>query len=299
MAKAAKSTRKPAKANKAVGSKKAAKKKVASKKKTLTKARVSSRKATTKKKIAGKKKATPKKAASAKRRPAKIKVKTKVKVKVGKPKVTKPKSPMVVAPASGMTVVKPTKSRLIKASRTPDTVGSGVDLFPRIISPPPPSPVTAPPVAETLLRVGQMAPDFELPADDGGFLALSDYRGQQVVLYFYPKDDTPGCTLEACAFRDGLMEIEERGAVVLGISVDPIGSHQMFREKFGLNFPLLSDENKQVVQAYGVWKEKTYEGRTHMTTERTTFVIDEDGRIAKIFPQVQVHGHFEEVLAAL
>lgn len=150
-----------------------------------------------------------------------------------------------------------------------------------------------------VLQVGQMAPDFTLPTHEGHIVSLSDFRGRKVVLYFYPKDDTPGCTKEACSFRDGRMEIEQRGAVVLGISVDPVDSHEMFHEKYDLNFPLLSDDQKQTVNAYGVWVQKSFEGRTWMATERTTFIIDEEGKIVRIFPKVQVDGHFEEVLAAL
>lgn len=134
---------------------------------------------------------------------------------------------------------------------------------------------------------------------EGKDVRLSDFKGQKVVLYFYPKDDTPGCTKEACSFRDGMSAIKQRGAAVLGVSVDPVKSHEKFKTKYRLNFPLLSDADKKVVQAYGVWKEKSMYGRTYMGTERTTFIIDEKGKIAKIFPKVSVDGHLDEVLAAL
>ncbi len=149
------------------------------------------------------------------------------------------------------------------------------------------------------LKVGDKAPDFMIPDYDGKDVALSSFRGKKVVLYFYPKDNTPGCTKEACSFRDGHPEIKKRGAVVLGVSVDSVGSHIKFRDKYQLNFPLLSDVNKEVVQAYGVWKEKSLYGRKFMGIERTTFIINEEGRIARIFPKVKVDDHLEEVLEAL
>ncbi|MDD5434520.1 MAG: thioredoxin-dependent thiol peroxidase [Nitrospira sp.] len=144
-----------------------------------------------------------------------------------------------------------------------------------------------------------MAPDFMIPDYDGREVSLSGFRGKKVVLYFYPKDDTPGCTKEACYFRDAYSEIKKRGAVVLGISVDSVDSHIKFRDKYQLNFPLLSDANKHVVTAYGVWKEKSMYGRKFMGIERTTFIIDEDGRITAIFPKVKVDEHLDEVLKAL
>ncbi|MBI3088020.1 MAG: thioredoxin-dependent thiol peroxidase [Candidatus Omnitrophica bacterium] len=150
-----------------------------------------------------------------------------------------------------------------------------------------------------MLTVGQKAPDFSVLTDNGKPVKLSDFRGKKVVLYFYPKDDTPGCTREACSFRDGAGELRKRGVVVLGVSADSVESHKKFKTKFRLNFLLLSDAQKQVVQAYGVWKEKSLYGRTYMGLERTTFLIDEAGRIAKVFPRVKVDGHFDEVLEAL
>ena len=149
------------------------------------------------------------------------------------------------------------------------------------------------------LKIGQKAPVFALPNQDGKIMRLSDFKGKKVVLYFYPKDDTPGCTKESCAFRDGLDEIHASGAVVLGISGDSVDSHKKFVKKFNLNFPLLSDEKKTVLQAYGVWKEKSLYGRKFMGIERTTFIIDEQGKLDDIFEKVKVDGHLEEVLAEL
>ena len=149
------------------------------------------------------------------------------------------------------------------------------------------------------LKIGQKAPAFALPNQDGKIMRLADFKGKKVVLYFYPKDDTPGCTKESCAFRDGLDEIQDSGAVVLGISADSVDSHKKFAKKFNLNFPLLSDEKKTVLQAYGVWKEKSLYGRKFMGIERTTFIIDEQGNLDDIFQKVKVDGHLEEVLAEL
>ncbi len=147
--------------------------------------------------------------------------------------------------------------------------------------------------------VNDLAPDFELPTQDGTPLKLSDLRGQKVVLYFYPKDDTPGCTTQACGLRDAWREFERKGAVVLGVSPDPVRAHAKFREKYDLPFTLLADTNHEVADRYGVWKEKSRYGRTYWGNERTTFVIAEDGRIARIFPRVKPEAHAEQVLAAL
>ncbi|MBI2059810.1 MAG: thioredoxin-dependent thiol peroxidase [Nitrospirae bacterium] len=149
------------------------------------------------------------------------------------------------------------------------------------------------------LQAGQPAPDFRLASDNGHEIGLSDLKGRKVVLYFYPKDNTPGCTIEACSFRDGHAELEKRGAVVVGMSADSVDTHRNFKQKYHLNFSLLSDPEKKVLEAYGVWKEKSLYGRTFMGIVRSTFIIDRNGTIAKIFPQVKVHGHFEEVLASL
>ena len=149
------------------------------------------------------------------------------------------------------------------------------------------------------LKVGQKAPPFTLLDDNGQKVSLADFKGKKVVLYFYPKDDTPGCTKEACAFRDGRDDLQDSGAVVLGVSADSVESHKKFSTKYDLNFPLLSDIDKKTVQGYGVWKEKSLYGRKLLGIERTTFVIDEEGKITHIFPKVKVDAHLEDVLGEL
>lgn len=149
------------------------------------------------------------------------------------------------------------------------------------------------------VAAGWPAPEFTLPNDEGQLVSLVDYRGQKVVLYFYPEDDTPGCTKEACAFRDGLSALHQLGAVVLGVSADSVQSHVQFKQKYHLNFPLLSDVDHAVCHAYGVWQEKQMFGRKFWGIVRTTFIIDEAGKIAKIFPNVRVDEHYAEVIAAL
>jgi thioredoxin-dependent peroxiredoxin len=147
------------------------------------------------------------------------------------------------------------------------------------------------------LTVGSQAPEFTLPASTGGEISLADYAGQKaVVLYFYPKDMTPGCTQEACSFRDLSDDFAEEGAVILGVSADTLDSHGEFAEKHHLTFPLLSDVDAAVCQAYGVWKEKEHEGKKYLGIERTTFVIDKAGVIRKVYPKVKVDEHAEEVL---
>lgn len=148
-----------------------------------------------------------------------------------------------------------------------------------------------------MLSVGDRAPDFALPALGGKTVSLKDFEGKEnVVLYFYPKDDTPGCTKEACFFRDMQAEFQAAGAAILGVSTDSVASHEKFAEKYHLPFPLLSDEDKAVVQAYDVWKEKDNYGRKYMGVERTTFAIDKQGIIRRIWPKVKVEGHIDEVL---
>lgn len=149
------------------------------------------------------------------------------------------------------------------------------------------------------LQVGDIAPDFSLESDTGQKASLKDFRGKKVVLYFYPKDDTPGCTKEACNFRDSLNSITSKDAVVLGVSMDNVSSHKKFREKYLLNFPLLSDPSGKVTRAYGVYKQKNMYGFIRWGIERSTFIIDEEGKIAKIWRKVKVDGHKDEVLQAL
>ena len=149
------------------------------------------------------------------------------------------------------------------------------------------------------LAEGTSAPDFTLQADDGGKVKLSALRGKPVVLYFYPKDDTPGCTREACAFRDQHAALKKLGATVLGVSPDDVASHGKFRDKFKLNFPLLADPEHTVAEKYGAWREKNLYGKKSMGIQRSTFLIDAAGKIVKVWKRVQVDGHDDEVLAEL
>jgi peroxiredoxin Q/BCP len=150
-----------------------------------------------------------------------------------------------------------------------------------------------------VVEEGQEAPDFELTSDAGERVRLSQFRGKPVVLYFYPRDDTPGCTAQACAIRDSYEDFEQRGAVVLGVSPDEESSHVKFKQKYGLPFTLLADPEHEVAEQYGVWGERKYMGKTYMGVERSTFLIDEDGRIAKVMRRVKPDTHAELVLEAL
>ncbi|MCX6142325.1 MAG: thioredoxin-dependent thiol peroxidase [Ignavibacteriales bacterium] len=150
-----------------------------------------------------------------------------------------------------------------------------------------------------MVKVGDNAPAFSLPSGDGTIVSLKDFKGKKIVVYFYPKDNTSGCTKEACSFQENLSALKKKGAVLLGVSADGVSSHAKFTSKYDLSFPLLSDEKREVLKAYGVWKEKSMYGRKYMGIERTTVVIDERGRIAYIFPKVKVEGHTKEVLDVL
>ncbi len=150
-----------------------------------------------------------------------------------------------------------------------------------------------------MLKEGNKAPAFTMPDGNGKKISLKDYLGKKVVLYFYPKDMTSGCTQEACDFRDSHPNFKKLKAVVLGVSIDPVDSHKKFSDKYELPFTLLSDEDKKVVGKYGVWKEKSMYGRKYMGIERTTVIIDKEGRVQKIFPKVKVKGHVESVLEEL
>jgi thioredoxin-dependent peroxiredoxin len=149
------------------------------------------------------------------------------------------------------------------------------------------------------LKTGDAAPDFSLPDQTGALRSLSDFKGKKMILYFYPRDNTPGCTKEACAFQDILGALRGVGAEVVGISGDSVDSHSKFAKKYDLQFPLLSDETKDTLMAYNVWKKKSNYGKEYMGIARTTYLIDEKGMIARVFPNVKVEGHAAEVAAAL
>jgi thioredoxin-dependent peroxiredoxin len=150
-----------------------------------------------------------------------------------------------------------------------------------------------------VIEAGQKAPDFELETDEGGTVRLSDLRGKPVVLYFYPRDDTPGCTAQACGIRDAWSEFSDQAAVVLGVSPDTVASHRKFKEKYGLPFTLLADPDHAVAEQYGVWQEKSYAGRTYMGIHRSTFVIAPDGTVEQALYGVRADGHVDLVLGAL
>jgi peroxiredoxin Q/BCP len=150
-----------------------------------------------------------------------------------------------------------------------------------------------------MLRAGDRAPDFKLTTGDGDSVHLADLKGKPVVLYFYPRDDTPGCTIEACGFNDLSPEFEKRGAIVYGVSTDSVKSHTKFTKKFGLTFPLLSDPDHAVTEAYDSWGPKKFMGREFLGVKRNTFLIGKDGKIARVWEGVKPTGHAEEVLQAL
>ena len=150
-----------------------------------------------------------------------------------------------------------------------------------------------------MIKIGATAPDFTAPTDGGGTVRLKDLRGKKVVLYFYPKDNTPGCTTESCDFRDAQAKFEAKDAVILGVSPDSVKSHDKFKEKFDLPFALISDEDHKIAEAYGVWQEKSMYGRKYMCIVRSTFIIDEKGKIAAIYDKVKVNGHAAEVLESI
>jgi peroxiredoxin Q/BCP len=148
------------------------------------------------------------------------------------------------------------------------------------------------------VEVGDKAPDFNLPSDGGGKISLKALRGKKIVLYFYPKDDTPGCTTEACAFRDSLPDFSKVKTTIIGVSKDDVKSHDRFKKKYDLPFPLLSDEDGKLVKAFGVWVEKSMYGRKYMGIDRSTFLIDEKGIVRGVWRKVKANGHAEEVLEA-
>lgn len=277
--------------------KKIAKKKVAKKKVTKKKAAVKRPKSAPKKKAT--KKATPKVRKAAKKTSKKAVRKTvkktarKVVKKTTKKVARKRAAPAPIPTAANVPVKKLAKPKIPRRTKhTP---------------PPPPLTVIARPEEEQtpappmsmLPQVGNAAPEFELRDQHGQLHHLSDYHGQWVVLYFYPRDNTPGCTTEACGFRNRLGDFTDRRAVVLGVSSDSSASHLGFIQKFGLNFTLLADEDHVVAEKYGVWVEKQRYGRTYMGIARTTFLINPDGNVARVFENVKPDGHEQEVLLAL
>ncbi len=258
------------------------------------------KRATAKKKVARKvtkraTKVTGKVAKAAKKTKARQKPATKPRA----PRRTLPAAPPPLTPAVAATPVvdveavpPATTTPAAGESRPESSAGEGAETH-----------AGAPALEAELVRAGpeagDMAPDFALPDETGRIHRLADYRGKRVVLYFYPKDDTPGCTTEACGFRNHLGEFTNRDAVVLGVSPDPPASHQRFAQKYGLTFPLLADVDHQVAQQYGVWVEKVRYGARSMGIARTTFIIDRDGRIAHVFRNVRPEGHEQQVLDRL
>jgi peroxiredoxin Q/BCP len=154
-------------------------------------------------------------------------------------------------------------------------------------------------MANPLLKAGDLAPDFRLPTDSGGELARADLAGKRAVVYFYPADDTPGCTTEACDFRDNMQRLTTKGVAVVGVSPDSVESHQRFKKKYGLTFPLLADTDKKMAEAYGAWREKQNYGRTYVGLVRSTFVIGPDGHLEKVYDAVKAQGHVDRIIQDL
>jgi peroxiredoxin Q/BCP len=154
-------------------------------------------------------------------------------------------------------------------------------------------------MSEAIPTVGIVAPDFSLPDQEGNMHTLSSQKGKWVLIYFYPKDDTPGCTIQACAIRDDFPEFQKLDVTVFGISADPVKSHAKFVEKYHLPFTVLSDEEKKTLNDYGVWKKKSFMGRTYMGIDRTSFLIDPEGKVAKVYEKVKALGHAEMILSDL
>ena len=225
------------------------------------------------------KKPAPKRAAkkAAKKPAKKAKGKKPVAKKTAAKKAPVRKAVKKAAPKKAVAKKAPAKKPAVKAKATPQAMKA---------------------VASVAIAAGMSAPDFNLPTDGGGSLSLAELKGRPVVLYFYPRDDTPGCTVEACAFRDNLLHFQGINAAVLGVSTDSVKSHDKFKAKFSLPFTLVADEAHELAAKYGVWVEKNRYGRKYMGTERATFLIDAMGKVAKVWRKVKVEGHAEDVLAA-
>lgn len=290
------------KAKKKKRAKKTSARKKTRKKATRTKKRVTKKKAKKKKKKATKKKRVAKKRTAKKKtssRKKKSKKKTGRKTKASKKRktsskkktATKSKTKKRRSSTAKKAATKPKRAALKKR---PKQIGKSKEKGATIIG----LPKRAEP-AQNRLEVGDKAPSFTLMDQMGMPRTLEDYRGQKVVLYFYPKDDTPGCTREACSFRDHLASFDSEGTAILGVSFDDKDSHQKFIDKYGLNFTLLSDTEKEVAKKYGVYVQKNMYGKTYWGIERSTFVINKEGYISEIFRQVKVDGHTEQVLEAL
>lgn len=269
-------------------------------------------------KVARKKTARPAaKAPSKSKSPATKKTKKKAPTKAGKPaaKKTARKTP-VKKTAPAKPAAKKSVRRKSAAGKAPATRSSKPKAVPKPKSPAmskpkaavagtpdrqavPITPIPSSAVMSPLPAVGQKAPDFSLPADNGSTIGLANLAGKTVVLYFYPKDDTPGCTIEAIAFSNLRAAFEAVGAVVIGVSKDSVDAHCKFKGKHNLSIPLLSDESGKMLEKYGVWVEKNLYGRTYMGIDRTTFLIDRDGIVRRVWPKVKVEGHADDVLAAV
>jgi peroxiredoxin Q/BCP len=261
------------------------------------------------KKKAGKKKTALKRGKRVVKKVAKKKVATKkvarkpARKKVVKKAVKRAAKPAKAKRAVKVVVARPKRPRRTKQALPPRMTGAVtpiIEVEPLAPVAAAPAPREAQPVPSAAgPAVGDFAPYFELPDETGCLHNLAQYRGKKVVLYFYPKDDTPGCTTEACGFRNSLGAFTDRGAVVLGVSPDAVDSHERFAQKYSLTFPLLADTDHRVAEAYGVWVEKERMGEKVMGIARTTFLIDTDGRISHIFHDVRPDGHEQEVLQHL
>jgi peroxiredoxin Q/BCP len=251
-------------------------------------------------------KRTPKRKAARKAAPKALRKKAARKMVKKARKVAKVKRGVKIAAAKPK---RPRRTKQALPPKKPTVLAPIMEAEPLAPKPPPPmvaAPSKPPMEAEVIgpapigaLGIGDMAPDFQLPDEIGQTHSLSRYRGKKVVLYFYPKDDSSGCTAEACGFRNSLDAFTSRNAVVLGISPDPVESHQRFAQKYGLTFPLLADPDHRVAVQYGVWVERGGMGERTMGIARTTFVIGEDGRILHVFHDVRAEGHDQEVLQHL